>query len=131
MIGIDTNILVRFVTRDDEKMAQRAYKVITEECTEKSPGFVSTIVLVELVWTLRSQYGYDKSSVLKALESLISAKELDFEHSEFVQQAYRLYLKSATGFADILIGLIHKNYGCETTITFDKKAAKLPKFSEA
>ena len=91
MIGIDTNILVRFVTRDDEKMAQRAYKIIAEECTEKSPGFVSTIVLVELVWTLRSQYGYDKASILKALESLISAKELNFEHSEFVQQAYRLY----------------------------------------
>ena len=131
MIGIVTNILVRFLTRDDEKMAQRAYKIITEECTEKSPGFVSTIVLVELVWTLRSQYGYDKASILKALESLISAKELDFEHSEFVQQAYRLYLKSTTGFADILIGLIHKNYGCETTIMFDKKAAKLPEFSEA
>lgn len=131
MIGIDTNILVRFVTRDDEEMAQRAYKIITKECTEKSPGFVSTIVLVELVWALRSQYGYDKSSILKALESLISAKELDFEHSEFVQQAYRLYSKGKVGFADVLIGLIHKNYGCKTTVTFDKKAATLAEFSDA
>ena len=99
--------------------------------TEEVPGFVSTIVLVELVWTLRSQYGYDKSSILKVLESLISAKELDFEYSELVQQAYRLYSNSTTGFADALIGLIHKNYGCETTVTFDKKAAKLAEFSEA
>ena len=65
----------------------------------------------------------------KAMERLISAKELNFEHSEFVQQAYRLYSKGTTGFADALIGLIHKNYGCRTTVTFDKKAAKLTEFT--
>ena len=130
MISLDTNILIRFVTRDDEKMAQRAYKIITERCTEENPGFVSTIVLVELVWTLKSHYGYEKSNIVRALESLISAKELCFEYHEAVQQAYRLYLKGTVGFADALIGIVHRNYGCDTTVTFDKQAAKLAEFSE-
>ena len=130
MIGIDTNILVRIVTRDDEKMAQRAYKIIQKQCSETQPAFVSTVVLSELVWTLKSRYQYGREQVAEAIKTLVSAKELCFENMDAVQRALDFYTDRNIDFADALIGAIHKYEGCTTTLTFDKKASKLPDFEE-
>ena len=130
MIGIDTNILVRIVTRDDEPMAQRAYQIIQEECSETQPAFVATVVLLELVWTLKSHYKYGRKEITKAIKALVSAKELRFENMDAVHRALDFYAERNTDFADALIGAIHKYEGCTSTLTLDKKAAKLPDFEE-
>lgn len=130
MIGLDTNILVRFVTKDDDIQARKAYEVLTQSCSEQNQGFVSTIVLIELVWVLQSCYEYEKAYIIQTLESLILAKEICLEHSDSVQKACNYFSLKNVDFSDTLIGIINKSYGCKTTVTFDKKAAKISEFTE-
>ena len=91
MRGIDTNILIRFLTRDDEKQAQRAAQIIQEECTEESPGFLTNIVLVELVWTLSRIYGYSRPQIVMALQALLNSRELTFESPDEIRAALEHY----------------------------------------
>jgi len=73
MIGLDTNILVRYIVRDDKKQASAATRLIESECTEESPGFVSQLVLAELFWVLSRGYEYPKSILVSVLTKLLSA----------------------------------------------------------
>ena len=131
MIGIDTNVLVRYFTRDHEPQAQRAAEILTQRCSEKNPGFVTSIVLVELVWTLRSFYDYSRQEISMALEALLKAKEICFEYPDETQSAYRLYAGGSVDFPDALLGAIATARGCEETVTFDGKAARLDGFISA
>ena len=131
MRGIDTNILIRFLTRDDEKQAQRAAQIIQEECTEESPGFLTNIVLVELVWTLSRIYGYSRPQIVMALQALLNSRELTFESPDEIRAALEHYEEGQAGFADYLLGAVAKAHGCRDTLTFDKKAARLGFFTLA
>jgi len=131
MRGIDTNILLRFLTRDDEEQAQRAADILTEECSETEPGFLTNIVLVELVWTLSRVFDYSRPQIVSALEALINSKELRFESPDETRAAIENYAEGKAGFADYLIGAVALANGCEDTLTFDKKAAKLSLFTKA
>ena len=71
---------MRFLTRDDEAQASRAAEILTRECSEEEPGFLTSIVLAELVWTLSRVYQYSREDIAKALDVLLSAKELRFEY---------------------------------------------------
>ena len=75
MIGLDTNVLVRYIVEDDDKQARIATRVI-EGCTADAPGFVSHLVLVELIWVLSSCYGADKASLIKVVQQLLQTKQL-------------------------------------------------------
>lgn len=130
MISIDTNILVRFFTRDDDQQAKAATKLLSVDCNEENPGMVTSIVLVELVWTLRSAYGYSKDQLAQIIEILLSAKELCFEHPDEVRYALELFSIGNSDFSDALIGAISKRLGCDTTMTFDARAAKLGEFTK-
>lgn len=131
MRGIDTNILVRFLTRDDEKQAKRAAEILTEECSPESPGFLTNIVLVELVWTLSRVYEYTRPQIASGVHALLNSKELRFESPDELHAALEHYEEGRADFADYLIGSIALKNDCEETLTFDKKAAKLPFFSQA
>ena len=131
MRGIDTNILVRFLTRDDEKQAQRAAEILTEECSAQNPGFLANIVLVELVWTLSRVYSYTRPQIAGGIDALLNSKELRFESPDEVRAALEHYEDGKADFADYLIGAIALKNDCEDTLTFDKRAAKLPFFSRA
>jgi len=85
MIGIDTNILVRFFTKDDAVQSARA-KEFLKTLSPASPGFVSLICLIELVWVLRSQYGLGKAQLVDRLEQLLNSPELVLESQEAVAQ---------------------------------------------
>ena len=124
MIGLDTNVLVRYIVRDDKKQAMAATRLIEKHCTEETPGFVSQLVLAELFWVLSRGYEYPKAVLVSVLTQLLSAVELQVETAEDVWTALRAYESGPAEFADYLIGLRGRAYGCETTITFDKKAAK-------
>jgi len=131
MRGIDTNILLRFLTRDEETQAKRAAEILTQECSEETPGFLTSIVLVELVWTLVRVYQYSREDIAKALDVLLNAKELCFEHPDEAHYAARVFTSGLGDFADSLIGAIAIKHGCTDTLTFDRKAARLEAFTSA
>lgn len=125
MIGLDTNVLARYIVEDDEKQARIATRVI-DSCTADDPGFVSHMVLVELMWVLSSCYDADKSALVAVIEQLLQTKQLIVERGETVWHALEDYKKSSADFSDCLISRINQEAGCSKTVTFDKDAAKLP-----
>jgi predicted nucleic-acid-binding protein len=124
MTGIDTNILVRYFAKDDAIQASRA-KSFLLTLTPASPGFVSLISLIELVWVLRSQYRFDKPQLVPMLEQLLDSTELVLENQSAVEQAVRRFAAAKVDFADCLIERSGHTSGCHETVTFDAIAAKL------
>lgn len=123
MIGLDTNVLVRYLAQDDRRQAAKALHLIERECSEARPGFVSAIVLAELVWVLESCYGSNKTDIVAVLQRILRAKQLIVHDAETTWKAVRLYDTSKADFADCLIECIGGKHECEYTATFDKAAA--------
>ncbi len=128
MIGLDTNILVRYLVDDDPEQAAAAAKLIEKRCTEDDPGFVNRIVLCELVWVLESAYGYARATIAATIESLLRTAELEIDAVEAVWPALTTYRTGSADFSDALIGRLNRDAGCGATATFDKGAAKLDDF---
>jgi len=124
MIGLDTNVLVRYVAQDDAKQSAKASELI-ESLTVSSPGFITMVTVVELVWVLQSpRYESSKAEIIVVLEMLLRTRELKLENAETVWQALRKFTDSNAGFADCLIERSAHAAGCDHTVTFDIKAAK-------
>ena len=126
MIGLDTNVLVRYLVRDDPKQAALADKCIESSCSRETPGFVSHIVLAELAWVLGRGYSYPQSTVLNVFAILLTSEEIQIEDPAIVRVALQRCADNNTDFADSLIGAVHEIRGCMHTATFDKKAVRLP-----
>jgi len=129
MRGIDSNVLLRFLTRDDKKQSERALELMLG-FTAKDPAFITTIVITEVFWTLKRGYKYSRADITKALDPLLHLEEITFEHMEAVQYAFHLYRTGEADFADALLGRVGRLCGCETTHTFDEGALALVDFSE-
>jgi predicted nucleic-acid-binding protein len=123
MIGLDTNVLVRYVAQDDPVQSAKATTLI-ESLSADAPGFVAMVSIVEMVWVLQSCYQSSKAEVVAVLETLLSTKELVVERAEVVWQALRHFAEAKADFADCLIERCANLAGCEYTLTFDSKAAK-------
>ncbi len=123
MIGLDTNVLVRYIMQDDVKQARLATKQI-ESLTVDEPGFVGLVAMVELAWVLSSAYELDRKQIASAMEILLRTVEIKVENAEVVWQAVRGYLGSNADFADCLIERSAAAKGCTRTMTFDRGAAK-------
>ena len=128
MLGIDTNVLVRFLVRDDEGQFERARRLIKREIGAEEEVLMSLLVLVETEWVLRSRYGLRKTAIVQAISGLLDATEVQFEDEPAVEEALFTWKDSAADFADCLIGAHHHRMGCRATATFDARAAKLPTF---
>ena len=124
MIGLDTNVLVRYLMQDDAAQAAKASRLI-ERCSAEEPGFIAMVVLVELVWVLESSYGIERARIAAALELLLRPRELRVEQAETAWHAVRMYRDSRADFADALIARCAAAAGCERTLTFDRDAARL------
>jgi len=122
MIGLDTNVVVRYIMQDDPKQSPRATRLV-EALTPEAPGFVPLVAVVELVWVLSSAYGLDRQQVSDALELLLRSKEIILDRADQVLQAQRRF-KSGGDFADCLIERIAAEAGCASTMTFDAGAMK-------
>lgn len=120
MSGLDTNVLVRYLVRDDEKQAQKASACIAKIIAADKSCFLSHIVLCELVWVLESAYGYDKKEIAGVLEKILATKQFEIEMKDLVHQAVHDYTTGAGDLADYLIGRNNHNEGCDTTYTFDR-----------
>ena len=124
MIGLDTNVLVRYLAQDDRRQAAKALHLIEKECSEARPGFVAGIVLAELVWVLESCYASGKSEIVAILQRILRARQLVVQDAETAWKAVRLFETSKADFADCLIECIGARHECEYTATFDKAATE-------
>jgi predicted nucleic-acid-binding protein len=125
MLGIDTNVLVRFLVRDDPEQFERARRLIKRELGGGETVLISLLVLLETEWVLRSRYDVAKAEIVGALSALLDAVELEFEDEPSVEEALFTWKDSATEFADCLINARHRALGCRATATFDVRAAKV------
>ncbi|MBI5429480.1 MAG: type II toxin-antitoxin system VapC family toxin [Nitrosomonadales bacterium] len=131
MLGIDTNVLVRFLVRDDEVQFEKARKLIKREVAAGRRIFVNQLVLMETEWVLRSRYAVTKNQIIETISGLLNATDIQFEDEPSIEEALFIWKESAADFADCLIGAKNRRMGCRATTTFDGKAAKLPGFMAA
>lgn len=131
MIGIDTNVLLRFLVRDDPTQFERARRLIQREAAAGEPVMVSLPVLLEAEWVLRSRYDLPKAAIVGALSALLDTADVAFEDEPGVEMALYEWKDSTAEFADCLIGAHNRRLGCRTTATFDVKAARLASFAAA
>ena len=124
MIGLDTNVLARYIVQDDPAQSAAAARLIEGRCTAEAPGYVSVPVLLELVWVLTSAYGYDKAVVIPVIRQVLRTAELAVEDRPLIWSALRDFETGPADFADFLIA--HRNHarGCTQTCTFDRRAAQ-------
>ena len=128
MIGIDSNVLVRFLTRDDELQYEQARRLLLVECSSDNPGFVNTVVLAELVWVLSRTHKVSQSDIASVIEQLLDIEQLLFERSDAIIAAVETFRQSKADFTDCLIGQLNQRARCEKSFTFDKAASKLEAF---
>ena len=131
MIGLDTNVLVRFLIRDDEEQFERACDLIQSEAHREEFVCVSLAVLLETEWVLRSRYKLGKEQILSTFSELLSAGYIRFEDEPAIAQALFMWKDSSAQFADCLISARHWALGCKATATFDQGALKVPGFVAA
>ena len=128
MIGLDTNVVIRYLVQDDKKQSLAATRFIEKSLTTDAPGYINHISLCEIVWVLQRCYGVTKPQVREIIEGLLTTKQLNVENVEVTWKALRAFDVNSVDFCDALIGQINIHSGCEHTVTFDKKVASLPGF---
>jgi predicted nucleic-acid-binding protein len=120
MIGLDTNVLVRYLTQDDAAQARRANAVIAEAAASGERCYLSPIVLCELTWVLREAYDRSRSDLVKVLDLMLSTRQFEIGHKDLVRDAIEAFRTGPGDFADYLIGAEHRQAGCAETVTFDR-----------
>lgn len=131
MIGLDTNILVRYLTQDDPVQSAKATEILERRLTEKNLGFVSVVAMVETVWVLDRAYFLTTQEIATAIERLLQVDVLAIEHEQEVFTAMVVLRQGRASFADALIAELGARVGCTSTLTFDRKATRLPSFELA
>jgi predicted nucleic-acid-binding protein len=125
MIGLDTNVLLRYLTQDHPAQSALAASFIENDLAIDAPGFVSGIVLAELIWVLQSRYGANRAALSDMIARLLSTDVIAVERAECVARAAERYRNSRADFADCLIVETAMETGCTSVVTFDKAFAKL------
>lgn len=128
MVGLDTNVLVRYLAQDDDAQAQLATRIIEGELTEEHPGFISLVTMVETVWVLERVYGLTKQETAAAVERILQADALLVQNEQEVFTAMIALRRGSGSFSDALIGALGEWAGCTATLTFDRKARRLRQF---
>ena len=123
MIGLDTNVLVRFLVQDNTEQCLLVDRLLQSFSAEQ-PGFIPLAVVVELVWVMQGSYGETKEGVIALLENFLQTKELVVENAQVVAEAVRIYGSSIADFTDCLIERSANQARCTQTLTLDAKAAK-------
>ena len=130
MIGLDSNVLARYIVRDDAAQAAQASRFLQTNCSPGTPGYINCIVLSELAWLLRRGYKYKKADVVKVLRQLLSTRQFLAEDEARAWLALQDYEQGSADYADYLIAQRNQHQGCTQTVTFDRKAAKHPLFQK-
>ena len=123
MIGLDTNVLVRYIMQDEVKQSAKATKLI-ESLNSDNIGYITTVSVIELYWVLTSSYALTEEQVAQALEMILRTRQFLVERADQVMRALRIFGDGRADFADCLIERSASGAGCNMTVTFDVKAAK-------
>lgn len=129
MIGLDTNVLARFLVADDEVQAARARACIEHAVAEGEMLYINRVVLAETVWILTKLYRQSRNALADAIERILLTAEFEVEEKQLAWEALHEFRRGGADFADALIGTVNRSAGCSTTVTFDKEAGKLKTFS--
>ena len=124
MIALDTNVLARYLVRDDAEQAEAARSLL-ESLTVDRPGYVCREVTVELVWVLERVYGYSRDQIATILAELVATEGLVIEAADDVGSAAFRYRMGGAGFSDLMILAAAERTGAQPLYTFDQKAARL------
>ena len=128
MIGLDTNVLIRYLTQDHPAQSAKATEILERRLTQNNPGFVSVVAMVETVWVLDRAYGLTTQEIATAVERLLQVEVLAIENEQEVFTAMVALKQGHGSFADALIAELGVRAGCTRTLTFDQKALRLPSF---
>lgn len=123
MIGLDTNVMVRYIMQDDVKQSAKATALI-ESLTSDNVGHITMVSVVELYWVLTSSYGLTGQQVAQALEAMLCTKQLTVERADQVMRALRVFGDGKADLADCLIQRAAASAGCVQTMTFDVGASQ-------
>ena len=130
MRGLDTNILVRLITEDNPDQALAVLALLEKAEAHEERFFVSTIVICELAWTLRSQpYRYRRAAIAEALDTVLETNIFELQHRELIQRAVTEYREGWADFSDYLIGCESNQAGCSDTITLDGDLSQIEGFA--
>lgn len=129
MIGLDTNVLVRYLTQDDPEQSAKATDLIERRLTTENPGFLSVVAMTETAWVLERAYGVTDRALAATIERVLQADMFVVENEQEVFVAMSALKDGHGSFADALIGALGARVGCSRTMTFDRKAARLPGFA--
>jgi predicted nucleic-acid-binding protein len=128
MIGLDTNIIVRYIMLDDPVQSAKAIRIIEREFTEQDPAFISLATVLETAWVLKSFYELSSQQVAQAMERMLQIESLNIQNEHEVSAATRVLKTGQGSFEDALIGALGTWASCDSTLTFDKKASRLQGF---
>lgn len=128
MIGLDTNILVRYLAQDDPVQSPQATQIIERRLNDDQPGFISLVTMVEIVWVLDGVYGMSNREIAGAVERMLQADTLFVQNEQEVFSAVTVLKTSAGSFSEALIAALGIWAGCSSTLTFDRKATRLKGF---
>jgi predicted nucleic-acid-binding protein len=128
MIGLDTNVLVRYFALDDPVQSAKATELIEQRLSERDPGFISIVAMVETVWVLQRAYRLGNLAVATTIERTLQADTLVVENEQEVFIAMVALKEGRGSFADALIRALGTKTGCVTTVTFDQKASRFSGF---
>ena len=123
MIGLDTNVVVRYIAQDDIAQSAKATKLI-ESLSAEAPGFITLVSIVELVWVMQGCYKATKEECIAILQTLLRTREILIENAEVILMSLNQYSTSNADFADCLIERSAYYAKCTCTMTFDSNAAK-------
>lgn len=122
MIGLDTNVVVRYLAQDDPRQSAAATRFIEKSLSADTPGYIALIVLAEIVWVLVSNYKADRRKIIDVVEGLLTTQQLQLESPDLVWRAVRRYSSSKVDFSDALVVESSQAAGCTKTLTFDRAA---------
>jgi predicted nucleic-acid-binding protein len=128
MIGLDANILVRHLAQDDPVQSPKATQLIERQLSEENRGSISVVAMAETAWVLERAYGLANPDIAAAIERVLQADVLVVESEQEVFTAMIALKEGRGSFADALIGALGARAGCSRTLTFDRKALRLPDF---
>lgn len=131
MTGLDTNILVRYLTQDDPIQSRKAIEIIERRLSLSDPGFVSVVTMAETVWVLDRAYHFSNREIAAAVERMLQVEVLVIQHEQEVFAAMIALKQGRSSFSDALIAELGSEAGCLHTLTFDQKALRFPRFRPA
>ena len=123
MIGLDTNVLVRYLVKDDPSQTPHAVKLV-HSLTPHAPGWIGLTVVVELAWVLMRTYRDKTDGLVKILETLLASEDVVIEQAQTVRRALLMYRHGKADYPDCLISVSAKVHGCHRVVTFDRIAAR-------